>query len=97
MLARLYVRSGAYDKAIPLLTDLVKQEPGWQDGPVLLAEAYAGAGRSSDAIAWLEERAPDDPRLLPTLGDFYERERRWADAAGGVRARACSARRATAS
>jgi tetratricopeptide (TPR) repeat protein len=79
-LARLYVRSGAYDKAIPLLNDLVNQEPGWQDGPLMLAEAYAGAGRTKDAIAWLEERATDDPRLLPALADFYERERRWPDA-----------------
>lgn len=79
-LARLYVRSGAYDKAIPLLNDLVNQEPGWQDGPLMLAEAYAGAGRTKDAIAWLEERTGDDPRLLPALADFYERERRWSDA-----------------
>ena len=57
-LARLYVARGAYDKAIPLLTDLVNQEPGWQDGPLLLAEAYAGAGREPEAIAWLEERRP---------------------------------------
>ena len=61
-LARLYVKSNAYDKAIPLLTDLVNQEPGWQDGPVMLVEAYAGAGRSRDAIAWLEERTAGDPR-----------------------------------
>ncbi|MCU1382207.1 MAG: hypothetical protein JWL71_904 [Acidobacteria bacterium] len=80
-LARLYVRSGTYDKAIPLLTDLVNQEPGWQDGPLMLVEAYAGAGRSRDAIAWLEERTAGDPRLLPALADFYERERRWSDAA----------------
>ena len=80
-LARLYVRSNAYDKAIPLLTDLVNQEPGWQDGPLMLVEAYAGAGRSSDAIAWLEERTAGDPRLLPALADFYEREHRWSDAA----------------
>jgi tetratricopeptide (TPR) repeat protein len=80
-LARLYVRSGAYDKAIPVLNDLVNQEPGWQDGPLMLAEAYAGAGRTKDAIAWLEERTADDPRLLPALADFYERERRWPDAA----------------
>src|SRR6185436_17679660 len=79
-LARLYVRSGNYDKAIPLLTDLVDQEPGWQDGPLMLAEAYAGAGRTQDAITWLEERTSDDPRLLPALADFYERERRWPDA-----------------
>jgi tetratricopeptide (TPR) repeat protein len=80
-LARLYVRGASYEKAIPLLTDLVEEEPGWQDGPLMLAEAYAGAGRSKDAIAWLEERAPNDPRLLPALADFYERERRWPETA----------------
>jgi tetratricopeptide (TPR) repeat protein len=81
-LARLYVRGGMYDKAIPLLSDLVNQEPGWQDGPMMLAEAYAGAGRTADAIAWLEQRTADDDRMLPALADFYERERRWSDAAG---------------
>ena len=81
-LARLYVRNSTYEKAIPLLTDLVNQEPGWQDGPLMLVEAYAGAGRSRDAITWLEERTAGDPRLLPALADFYERERRWPDAAG---------------
>jgi tetratricopeptide (TPR) repeat protein len=81
-LARLYVRSAAFDKAIPLLTDLVNQEPGWQDGPLMLVEAYAGAGRSRDAIVWLEERTATDPRLLPALADFYDRERRFSDAAG---------------
>ncbi len=80
-LARLLVRSGAYAKAIPLLTDLVNQEPGWQDGPMMLAEAYSGAGRIAEGIALLEERTADDPRLLPALADFYERERRWSDAA----------------
>jgi predicted Zn-dependent protease len=81
-LARLYIRSGTFDKAIPLLTDLVNQEPGWQDGPTMLVEAFAGAGRAKEAIAWLEERTEDDPRLLPALADFYEREHRWSDAAG---------------
>jgi len=80
-LARLYIRNNAYEKAIPLLTDLVNQEPGWQDGPVMLVEAYAGAGRSRDAIAWLEERTASDPRMLPALADFYEREHQWSDAA----------------
>jgi tetratricopeptide (TPR) repeat protein len=78
-LARAYLNKGVYDKAIPLLSDLVKQEPGWSDGPMLLAEAYAGAGRTKDAIAWLEDQ--NDPRLAPALGDFYEREQRWSDAA----------------
>jgi tetratricopeptide (TPR) repeat protein len=81
-LARLYVHTAAYEKAIPLLRDLVDRERGWQDGIGLLADAYAGAGKNAEAIAWLEEAAPDDPRLYATLGDFYDRERRWKDAAG---------------
>jgi len=79
MLAQLYMRTDAYDKAIPLLRKLVDQEPDWGEGPVLLAEAYAGAGRTADAITALEGR--DDPRFLPILAEFYERERRWKQAA----------------
>ncbi len=79
ILAQLYLRTKAFDKAIPILTELVDEEPGWSDGPALLVEAYAGAGRTSEAISWLEGHG--DPRLLPTLADFYERERRWKDAA----------------
>src|SRR3954468_16354557 len=52
-LARLYLASGANEKAIPLLQDLVNQEPGWSDGPSLLAQAFAGAGRDAEAITWL--------------------------------------------
>jgi tetratricopeptide (TPR) repeat protein len=80
-LSRLYLTSGAFDKAIPLLVDLVNQEPGWSDGPSLLAQAYASAGRDADAIAWLERAAADDPELFTTLAGFYERGRRWNDAA----------------
>ncbi|HZR25790.1 MAG TPA: tetratricopeptide repeat protein [Vicinamibacterales bacterium] len=80
-LARLYLRSEQYDKAIGLLGDLVRQEPGWSDGPLLLTEAYASAGRTADAIAWLEQQTEDDPRLLPALADFYERARNWPKAA----------------
>jgi tetratricopeptide (TPR) repeat protein len=80
-LSRLYLRAGSYDKAIPLLTELVNEEPGWDDGPGLLAEAYAGAGRDEDAIRWLQQAAPNDPQLYATLADFYERSHRWKDAA----------------
>jgi tetratricopeptide (TPR) repeat protein len=81
MLARLYIANESYDKAIPVLADLVKQEPGWSEGPTLLIEAYAAAGRTNDAITWLEESAPDNPRLYAALGEFYARGRRWTDAA----------------
>ena len=80
-LARLYLRAEQYEKAIPLLADLVRQEPGWSEGPLLLTEAYSGAGRNADAIAFLETQTEDDPRLLPALGDFYEREKQWDAAA----------------
>jgi tetratricopeptide (TPR) repeat protein len=81
-LSRLYMAASAFEKAIPLLVDLVSQEPGWSDGPSLLAQAYAGAGRDADAIAWLERAAPDDPDLYTTLAGFYERSRKWKEAAG---------------
>lgn len=81
MLARLYILDQNYDKAIPMLTELVKEEPGWQDGATLLMQAYAAAGRSADAIRWLEDTAPDNPELYATLADFYARQRRWPDAA----------------
>jgi tetratricopeptide (TPR) repeat protein len=80
MLARLYIATDSYDKAIALLTELVKQEPGWQDGPTLLVQAYSAAGRSADAIKWLEEAAGENPALLGTLAELYGRQRRWTDA-----------------
>lgn len=79
LLARLYVAGRQYDKAIAMLPDLVKQ--GWQEGASLLIEAYSAAGRSADAVKWLEDAAPDNPSLYSQLGEFYGRERRWADSA----------------
>jgi tetratricopeptide (TPR) repeat protein len=79
VLARLYLASRNYDKAISVLPDLIKI--GWQEGAGLLVDAYAGAGRSADAVKWLEEAAPDNPELYRTLGDFYARDRRWVDSA----------------
>jgi len=81
-LARLYLAAGSNEKAIPLLVELVSQEPGWSDGPSLLAQAYAAAGRDADAITWLETASKDDPDLYTTLAGFYERQRKWKDAAG---------------
>jgi tetratricopeptide (TPR) repeat protein len=82
MLARLYVGRADYDKAIAILTELVKQEPQWQDGAALLVEAYSAAGRGADAVRWLEEAVKSDPELYPTLADFYARERQWQQAVG---------------
>lgn len=81
-LARLYVNADQFDKAIPLLTDIIKEAPAWRDGPSLLVDAYNGAGKTQEAIAWLEESAADNPQLYSTLAGFYGRQRRWVDAAG---------------
>jgi tetratricopeptide (TPR) repeat protein len=82
LLSRLYVAAERYDKAIPMLTDIVKEAPSWRDGPSLLIEAYQGAGRMSEAMTWLEESAADNPQLYGTLAGIYARARRWSDAAG---------------
>ena len=58
-----------------------RQADGWQDGATLLVEAYAGAGRDADGDQVARGAAPDNPQLYGTLGDFYARERRWADSA----------------
>ena len=50
-LSRLYLAADQYDKAIPLLTEIVKEAPAWREGPNLLMEAYSGAGKTQEAIA----------------------------------------------
>lgn len=81
LLSRLYVAAQQFDKAIPMLTDIIKEAPSWRDGPSLLMEAYAGANKTDEAERWLEASAPDNPQLYPSLAGFYARERRWVDAA----------------
>ena len=81
LISRLYVAAQQFDKAIPLLADIVKEAPSWRDGPSLLMEAYAGANKTEEAEKWLEASAPDNPQLYPSLAGFYARERRWVDAA----------------
>ncbi len=81
MLARVYVIAGRYDEAIPVLTEILRHEPGWQDGVSLLVDTYAAANRIDEAVRWLEDAVQTTPRLYATLGDLYGRVRRWSDAA----------------
>jgi tetratricopeptide (TPR) repeat protein len=81
MLARLYIAVGNFDKAIPMLAELVREEPQWQDGQTLLVEAYGLAGRTDEAVTWLEQAALENPQLYSTLADFLGRAERWGDAA----------------
>src|SRR5262249_40266053 len=63
-LARLYLRADQYAKAIPLLNDLVRQEPGWQDGPMLLIDAYEHEHRWNDAANAYEDLVEQSPRSV---------------------------------
>ena len=82
-LARLYLGNDASDKAITLLQDLRKDEPGFSETGLLLARAYEQAGRMDDAVATLEQVVQGgrpSARALRRLGELYERDRRWGDA-----------------
>jgi tetratricopeptide (TPR) repeat protein len=81
LLARLYVANEQYDEAIPLLAEIVKQEPGWLDGASLLVQSYVAAKRADEAIRWLEDAVAGTPQLYPSLADLYARGRRWDAAA----------------
>jgi tetratricopeptide (TPR) repeat protein len=80
LLSRLYLRSREYDKAITLLQELLERELV-PEAYLLLAEAWNGAGKPAEAAHALEAGADANPRLLVSLGEMYERQQRWADAA----------------
>ena len=79
-LARLYTRAGQNDKAIAVLTPLVQREP-ISEAYLLLAEAQQAAGHPDLAARALEAGAEDNPRLLASLGELYERQQQWDKAA----------------
>lgn len=81
LLGRMYLRTGVWDRAIGIFSKLVEDEPGFTEAVTSLVQAYRGAGRERDAIKLLEDRADTSAQLSITLGELYEGERRWADAA----------------
>ena len=83
-LGRLLVETGAFDDAVAALEPFVRDRPGFVDGLLLLATAYAGAGRAVEATEALEEAVrgrPRSVRALSALAELYEAEGRWDDAA----------------
>ncbi len=79
--ARLLMSTGAFDRAIPVLKQLLADEPWLPQAVAMLAQAYTASGQTRDAIALLEEAATLEPAFYETLGAAYEKENRWADAA----------------
>ncbi|HJO17523.1 MAG: tetratricopeptide repeat protein [Vicinamibacterales bacterium] len=84
ILARLYVETGAVDKAIVTLEPFVRDRPGFVDGLLLLVRAYVEGGRLAEAVETLEEAIGSRPRsvrMLNALAELYESIGRWREAA----------------
>ena len=84
LLGRLYSQTRAFDKALPLLRHVVEEQPGYQDGVLLLATAQESAGAASDAIETLEQALVANPKFYRgqlRLAETYERAARWPEAA----------------
>ena len=82
LLGRMYLRTSAWDKAIGIFSKLVEDQPDFTEAVSSLVQAYRSAGRQQDAIKLLEGNADaSSAQLSIALGELYEGERRWADAA----------------
>ena len=80
-IARLQMSASAFDKAIPVLRQLLADEPWLPQGVAMLAQAYTESGQSANAIALLQEAVAVEPAFYETLASAYESDNRWSDAA----------------
>lgn len=81
-LARLMLRGGKTDRAVPILETIVSQAPFAPEPYALLGEARLALGRVDEGFEALEAAAELNPRYYVSLAEAYEKQRRWADAAG---------------
>ena len=80
-LGQLYIRSGATEKAVQMLTRVVGQNPNSVQGRLALARAYAAHEDVPGAINVLEEIVEEEPRVATSLGQYQEQAGRPLDAA----------------
>ena len=80
-LGRLHLRAGKADVAVPILEKVAQQVPWAAEPLVLLYEAQTTLGRIEEAGETLVAAAQINPRYWPTLGQFYERQDKWDEAA----------------
>ena len=80
-LGRLQLRAGKADLAVPILEKVAQQVPWAAEPLVLLYEAQATLGRIDEAGETLLAAAQINPRYWATLGQFYERQDKWTEAA----------------
>jgi tetratricopeptide (TPR) repeat protein len=84
MLGRLYLQTSAFDKAIAPLQRVFDEQPSYTEAAILLSSAMRGAGRLADATHALETAVRENPRSYRgylQLGELYDEQRRWKDAA----------------
>ena len=80
-LARQLLAADQADKAVPLLERLVAQTGRAGEPLAMLAEAHRALGQLDKAATVLEQAAASNPRYYLALGDVYERQRRFEEAA----------------
>jgi tetratricopeptide (TPR) repeat protein len=84
MLGRLYLQTSSFDKAIAPLQRVFDEQPSYTEAAILLSSAMRSAGRLDDAANTLESAVAENPRSYRgylQLGELYDDQRRWKDAA----------------
>lgn len=84
MLGRLYMRAGNTANAIPSLTRVVADQPGYPDAAMMLATALETAGRAGEAIDVLQTSMAANPTFFRgwlRLAQLADEQRRPKDAA----------------
>lgn len=80
-LGRLQLRAGRADLAVPILEQVATQAPWAAEPLLLLHDAHMLLGKVDAAEEVLVGAAQINPRYFSQLGQFYERQGNWADAA----------------
>lgn len=91
-LGRLQLRAGKPELAVPIIEKVVQQAPWAAEPLLLLYEAQATQGHVEEAEQALAQAAEINPRYSSTLGQFYERQGKWAEAASAYEAAIGAAR-----
>ncbi|MBA3268939.1 MAG: tetratricopeptide repeat protein [Acidobacteria bacterium] len=91
-LARLHLRSGNHERAVPMLEGIVAQAPLAPEPYALLAESRLALGRVDGALEAMKSAAELNPRHYTPLAALYERQGRWQDAANAYEQAVAGAR-----
>ncbi|MGQ0733519.1 MAG: tetratricopeptide repeat protein [Acidobacteriota bacterium] len=80
-LARLLVQARRGDRAVPILESIISQVPFAAEPFTLLADARLVMGDVEKAVEALEAAGARNPRHYVSLGELYERQQQWEEAA----------------